>query len=190
MLARAPAMPLVTISAASAFVRPLAAYCAADGSGAVWCVGALARELGNLARTAGRPADAVRHHRDGQRTGAGHLLVQAAAELAALDMPGPAVAVARSLARLEASAPTGPLSGREQEVAGWVTGGLSNRAIAARLHLSERTVESHVRSILTKLGLHNRTQVASWRRDRRSLAIGASRSPPGRPWRRRDPRSR
>jgi hypothetical protein len=40
--------------------------------------------------------------------------------------------------------------------------GLSNRQIAAALHISERTAENHVQHILTKLGLQNRTQVAAW----------------------------
>ena len=35
--------------------------------------------------------------------------------------------------------------------------GLTNKAIAARLHLSVRTVESHVRHVLGKAGLDNRT---------------------------------
>ena len=44
--------------------------------------------------------------------------------------------------------------------------GLANKAIAQRLHLSVRTVESHVRHALTKLGLDNRTQLATWARER------------------------
>ena len=36
---------------------------------------------------------------------------------------------------------------------------------AARLHLSVRTVESHVRHVLAKVGLSNRTQLAAWARD-------------------------
>ena len=40
--------------------------------------------------------------------------------------------------------------------------GLSNKAIASRLQLSVRTVESHVRHALTKLALDNRTQLATW----------------------------
>jgi len=56
----------------------------------------------------------------------------------------------------------GALTAREREIAGFLAEGLSNRAIAERLVLSERTVETHVRSILAKLGLANRTQVAAW----------------------------
>ena len=58
------------------------------------------------------------------------------------------------------------LSRRELEVAELVAGGLSNKEIAARLHLSVRTVESHVRNALTKTGLLNRTQLAAWARER------------------------
>jgi non-specific serine/threonine protein kinase len=58
------------------------------------------------------------------------------------------------------------LSFREREVAGLAAQGLTNKEIAGRLHLSVRTVESHIRHILTKLGLVNRTQLASWMRQR------------------------
>jgi DNA-binding NarL/FixJ family response regulator len=58
------------------------------------------------------------------------------------------------------------LSAREVEVANLVAAGLSNKAIAARLHLSVRTVESHVRHALAKVSLDNRTQLATWARER------------------------
>jgi DNA-binding NarL/FixJ family response regulator len=53
------------------------------------------------------------------------------------------------------------LTNREAEVAAHVAQGLTNKQIAALMHLSERTVESHVQHILTKLGLTNRTQIAA-----------------------------
>jgi predicted ATPase/DNA-binding CsgD family transcriptional regulator len=56
----------------------------------------------------------------------------------------------------------GILSRREIDVARLVTEGRSNKEIGARLFISERTVESHVRNILTKLGFTSRTQVAGW----------------------------
>jgi len=58
--------------------------------------------------------------------------------------------------------PNGPLTQREKDVAGLLAEGLSNKDIGARLFVSERTVESHVRNILNKLGFHSRTQIASW----------------------------
>ena len=42
--------------------------------------------------------------------------------------------------------------------------------IAARLHLSERTVENHVFNALGALGLHNRVQLATWVTDQRVTA--------------------
>ena len=60
----------------------------------------------------------------------------------------------------------GGLTAREQEVAELVADGLTNRAVASRLHLSERTVENHVLHACTRLGLANRTQLARWVQER------------------------
>jgi DNA-binding NarL/FixJ family response regulator len=54
------------------------------------------------------------------------------------------------------------LSPREREVATLVAQGLSNRDIAQRLVVSERTAENHVQHVLNRLGLHSRAQVAVW----------------------------
>ncbi|MES2209855.1 MAG: LuxR C-terminal-related transcriptional regulator, partial [Chloroflexota bacterium] len=53
------------------------------------------------------------------------------------------------------------LSGREREIAERVAIGGSNREIAEALFLSPKTVERHVTNVLAKLGLRNRTEVAS-----------------------------
>jgi DNA-binding CsgD family transcriptional regulator/sugar lactone lactonase YvrE len=54
------------------------------------------------------------------------------------------------------------LTRREREVAILVGQGLTNREIAARLFISERTAESHVEQIRGKLGFHSRVQIATW----------------------------
>lgn len=59
-------------------------------------------------------------------------------------------------------ASAGPLGTRQAEVARLVADGLSNKQIGARLFLSERTVDSHVRNILDQLGFHSRAQIAGW----------------------------
>ncbi len=56
----------------------------------------------------------------------------------------------------------GGLSVRECEVAVLIAQGKSNREIADILVLSERTIESHVSSILFKLDYNSRTQIATW----------------------------
>ena len=53
------------------------------------------------------------------------------------------------------------LSQRELEIVSYVARGLTNRAIGDTLGLSENTVRNHLRSILDKLGLDNRVQVAT-----------------------------
>ncbi len=67
------------------------------------------------------------------------------------------------------------LSAREREIAALVAAGGSNRDIAEALVLSERTIETHVQNILTKLEFHSRAQVAAW-----AVAEGLTGSDPSR----------
>jgi predicted ATPase/DNA-binding CsgD family transcriptional regulator len=86
---------------------------------------------------------------------AGERLGRDAALDLALGRPAPAAAPA-------GQAGPGPLAPREADVARLVADGLTNRQIGARLFISERTVDSHVRSILNKLGFSSRAQIAAW----------------------------
>jgi DNA-binding CsgD family transcriptional regulator len=62
-------------------------------------------------------------------------------------------------------APTG-LTDAEREVANLVSEGLTNSEIAARLHLSVRTVEAHLSHAYMKLGVHSRTSLVAKLRQR------------------------
>ncbi len=63
---------------------------------------------------------------------------------------------------ITARRPSTVLSERETEVAADIRAGLSNRAIADRLVLSVRTIDTHVQRILAKLGFTSRAQIAAW----------------------------
>ncbi|WP_199431259.1 response regulator [Qaidamihabitans albus] len=54
--------------------------------------------------------------------------------------------------------PLQPLTRREQEILRLLAGGYVNREIASALHLAEGTVKNHVSSLLTKLGVRDRTR--------------------------------
>jgi predicted ATPase/DNA-binding CsgD family transcriptional regulator len=53
------------------------------------------------------------------------------------------------------------LTKREAEIAKLIAEGLTNRAVAGRLHVGQRTVETHVENILNKLGARSRSEVAA-----------------------------
>lgn len=61
--------------------------------------------------------------------------------------------VSRMLGRRRRNNPIETLTEREREVLGLIAEGMSNRAIAARLFVTERTVEAHVTQIFQKLRL-------------------------------------
>jgi len=54
------------------------------------------------------------------------------------------------------------LTARQREVAALVAEGRTNRDIAARLHITERSAESHVERIRDRLGFRSRSQIAAW----------------------------
>jgi DNA-binding NarL/FixJ family response regulator len=67
-------------------------------------------------------------------------------------------AVAASLA---AQMPRPDLSAREVQVLGLIVSGMANKQIAYELGIAEHTVKNHVKSILSKLGVQDRTQAAT-----------------------------
>ncbi|MGH8240684.1 MAG: response regulator transcription factor, partial [Steroidobacteraceae bacterium] len=67
----------------------------------------------------------------------------------------------RTVSRRRADTATG-LTKRERQVAGLVAQGLTNKAIAAELVISQRTAQGHVEHVLAKLGFTSRAQIAAW----------------------------
>jgi DNA-binding NarL/FixJ family response regulator len=61
------------------------------------------------------------------------------------------------------------LTPREREVLQLIARGYSYKEIAGRLHLSARTVESHVSSVLRKLQLSSRHEITRWAAERRLI---------------------
>jgi DNA-binding NarL/FixJ family response regulator len=100
-----------------------------------------------------------KHTKD--RDEAAALAASAAAQAQRLGM-APLLHKARTLSQSLAGTTPGPLTPRERETATLVAQGLTNRQIAAALHISERTAESHVQHCLAKLGFSTRAQLAAW----------------------------
>jgi DNA-binding NarL/FixJ family response regulator len=163
----------------------------AEVAGTVFYMGSIPQMLGQLDLACGDFSDAQRHFEDGLRIdamfgahpyvalgrmglaralrelgkpqGASELARAAAAGARRLDMPGLLREADAFLLEIAAAARAkDPLTPREREVASLVAQALSNRDIATRLVLSERTVESHVRSILAKTGRTSRTDLVRW----------------------------
>ncbi len=98
----------------------------------------------------------------GDVTRARSLVADAARQAKELGMGPVDSKAAKLIERLHASDSPTALTRRERDVAGLVAQGLTNREIAERLYLSERTAQNHVQHILTKLALSNRSQIAIW----------------------------
>ena len=64
--------------------------------------------------------------------------------------------------QVDETEPGDALSPREQEVLDLVSQGLTNKEVAQRLYISENTVKYHMKNILDKLHLQNRSQVIAW----------------------------
>ena len=153
------------------------------GAAALGHLDAAERDLataGDIARHAGTPAFAVHadveratvllaRRRPGDAGVARTLLAAARPEAERLGMADFRRRIEDAMAGLNVLGPSGPgsgmagpLSARELEVAALVAAGRTNEEIATELYLSKRTAQNHVQHILTKLGLANRTQVATW----------------------------
>ncbi|MFK0256591.1 AAA family ATPase [Streptomyces sp. NPDC090445] len=167
-------------------------YPGALGTSTAYFSGTVSRDLGRLARTAGRPEQAEELFREalirnralgarpyvaltcldlaavardkGDLQAAAALAREALAMADRLDLPGPSAAAARLIGEVTARRDdSDPLTPRERQIARLVARAHTNRQIADDLVISERTVESHVRNILAKLGYANRTEMtAHW----------------------------
>jgi DNA-binding CsgD family transcriptional regulator len=129
--------------------------------------------IGRLGRTRLRPELARAHLLYGEwlrrqrRRGEARDQLRTALEM--FDAMGMAAFAARARAELRATGerarPRSPaaaevLTLQEEQIARLVAGHLTNREIAARLFISESTVEYHLRKIFRKLGVTSRTQIA------------------------------
>src|SRR5204862_4401285 len=83
----------------------------------------------------------------------GALLVDALRRLADRETVIDPTIVSTLLGRRRREDPLADLTPREREVLGLIAEGLSNRAIAARLFVTERTVEAHIQQLFLKLHL-------------------------------------
>jgi len=70
----------------------------------------------------------------------------------------------------DGAAGAGGLTARQTEIAVMVAQGMTNREIAEKFVISERTVDNHVQHILNKLGVHHRSQIAAWCAERGLLS--------------------
>jgi tetratricopeptide (TPR) repeat protein len=142
-----------------------AALATAQAQGTPRLIWPLQVALGRLYQAQGRPADATQSF----------AAARAVMEAIAATVPDPALRdnfLHRSTALLPHWPPSSPsqaakqtfggLTRREREVAVLIAQGQYNREIAKALVVNERTIETHVSHILSKLGFTSRRQIAGW----------------------------
>ena len=71
------------------------------------------------------------------------------------------------LERLREEPSTSALSGQQEKLLDLLAEGLTNREIAERMHLAEKTVRNYVSNLFAKLGMKHRTQAALYGARRR-----------------------
>jgi DNA-binding NarL/FixJ family response regulator len=170
--ALAPGTGMAGARAAAARAQALVALAAGDAQAAV----ALALSAAVDADAAGAQLEAARDRLVAGRALTGPAAIEQlrAAREQATRCGAPRVedearrALRRAGARSGRSGPRAPegaglhaLTTREHEIAMLVADGLTNRQIGARIFLSEKTVETHLSHVFTKLGVRSRTQVAT-----------------------------
>ena len=74
----------------------------------------------------------------------------------------PAQGVRQSGPASRSAQPIEPLTDREEEVLATVASGRTNSEIAAELHITLSTVKTHIASLMAKLGVRNRVEIAMW----------------------------
>jgi DNA-binding CsgD family transcriptional regulator len=102
----------------------------------------------------------LRHGLTPDRERAGAMLEAAARDASELGMEPLRRRAVDALAALKQG--RSPITARELEVADLVAAGLSNKEVANELNISVRTAENHLLSAMSKLGMVNRAQVATW----------------------------
>lgn len=106
------------------------------------------------------------HHEDCERTALRALgrraFETAFREGSSLDLDAVAEYALGEQPKAPGPGPSAALTKREDEVAQLVAEGLTNKAIANRLVISQRTAQGHVEHILAKLGFTSRAQIAAW----------------------------
>ena len=92
--------------------------------------------------------------------------IQAAADGEALISPSVTARLLSTFAQGPAAGtlaqPVTPLTDREEEVLTHVAHGLTNAEIAGELHVSVSTIKTHLASLMTKLDVRNRVELAIW----------------------------